>query len=112
MKCPPIGSAGWRSRNRVFAQDANSLLAELCHLPDRPAVIYADPPYTDDQYSRYYHLYETLLYYDYPEALGTGRYRPDRFRSQYSLKTRRPRRNDLFGVEHCKAGGAIGSQLP
>lgn len=84
----PIGSAGWRSRNRVFAQDANSLLAELCYLPDRPAVIYADPPYTDDQYSRYYHLYETLLHYDYPEALGTGRYRPDRFRSQYSLKTR------------------------
>ena len=84
----PIGTAPWRSGNRVFSQDANSLLAELVHLPDRPAVIYADPPYTDDQYSRYYHLYETLLFYDYPAAHGTGRYRPDRFRSQYSLKSR------------------------
>lgn len=84
----PIGTAAWRSGNRVFSQDANTLLAELFHHPERPAVIYADPPYTDDQYSRYYHLYETLLFYDYPAALGTGRYRPDRFRSQYSLKTR------------------------
>ena len=84
----PIGTTAWRSENRVFSQDANSLLAEFFHLSERPAVIYADPPYTDDQYSRYYHLYETLLFYDYPAAHGTGRYRPDRFRSQYSLKTR------------------------
>ena len=83
----PIGTSAWRSRNRVFAQDANILLADLYNKGERPAVIYADPPYTDDQYSRYYHLYETLLLYDYPLSLGIGRYRPDRFRSQYSLKT-------------------------
>ena len=83
----PIGTAAWRSNNRVFSQDANTLLASLLEHSDQPAVIYADPPYTDDQYSRYYHLYETLLLYDYPPSKGTGRYRPDRFRSPYSLKT-------------------------
>ena len=48
-------------------------------------MVYADPPYTTDQYSRYYHLYETLLLYDYPEAVGVGRYRPDRSVSSFSL---------------------------
>lgn len=84
----PVGTKLWRSRNRVFCQDANALLRDLYERSDPPAVIYADPPYTSDQYSRYYHLYETLLLYDYPVATGTGRYRADRFRSPYSLKTR------------------------
>lgn len=83
----PIGSKEWRSRNRVFSQDANLLLQSLKSNGQSPAVIYADPPYTEDQYSRYYHLYETLLYYDYPSSFGNGRYRPNRFRSKYSLKT-------------------------
>ncbi len=83
----PIGTSSWRSKNRVFCQDANSLLLNLLDASDHPAVIYADPPYTADQYSRYYHLYETLLLYDYPTAEGVGRYRSDRFCSPFSLKT-------------------------
>lgn len=82
----PLGTPSWRRRNKVFTQDADTLLPELHATRQRPAVIYADPPYTADQYSRYYHLYETLLFYDYPSLHGTGRYRPDRFRSAYSLK--------------------------
>lgn len=83
----PIGDCTWRSQNRVFSKNANDLLIELQDFGERPAVIYADPPYTGDQYSRYYHLYESLLKYDYPTSSGKGRYRPDRFRSQYSLKS-------------------------
>ena len=83
----PIGTRAWRSKNRVFMKDAKTLLPSLTNDRERPAVIYADPPYTADQYSRYYHLYETLLLYDYPASIATGRYRPDRFRSPYSLKT-------------------------
>ena len=83
----PLGTRAWRSKNRVFMKDATTLLPFLRNDIERPAVIYADPPYTSDQYSRYYHLYETLLLYDYPESIATGRYRPDRFRSPYSLKT-------------------------
>ena len=84
----PIGTPSWRTGNRVFRQDANALLDELQQEDSRPSVVYADPPYTRDQYSRYYHVYETLLKYDYPASHGSGRYRPDRFRSSYSMKTR------------------------
>ena len=83
----PLGTRAWRSKNRVFVMDAKTLLPSLSNDIERPAVIYADPPYTEDQYSRYYHLYETLLLYDYPESIAIGRYRPNRFRSPYSVKT-------------------------
>jgi len=60
-----------------FVEDAS--------LADGVGLIYADPPYTEDQYSRYYHVYETLYLYDYPESTGIGRYRSDRFRTEFSL---------------------------
>jgi adenine-specific DNA-methyltransferase len=47
--------------------------------------VYADPPYTKDHYSRYYHVYETLYRYDYPDSVGQGRYRADRQPSQFSI---------------------------
>ena len=84
----PVGTRNWRSRNQVFLSDANELLGDLTDTGQGPAVIYADPPYTSDHYSRYYHLYETLLLYDYPQSKAMGRYRPDRFFSQYSTKTK------------------------
>lgn len=82
-----IGDYTWRSKNKVFKGDALKLLDKLRKSTSKPAIIYADPPYTDDQYSRYYHLYDTLIKYDYPKSHGAGRYRPDRFRSQFSLKS-------------------------
>jgi adenine-specific DNA-methyltransferase len=54
----------------------------------RPSVVYADPPYTDDQYSRFYHLFETLLMYDYPKVSGKGLYRRRRFQTPFSLRSR------------------------
>lgn len=48
---------------------------------------YLDPPYTADQYSRFYHLLETLARGDRPRLdEGKGRYRSDRFRSAFSLR--------------------------
>lgn len=51
-------------------------------------LIYADPPYTADHYSRFYHVLETLIRYDYPEAEGKGLYRTDRFKSNFSLRSK------------------------
>lgn len=58
---------------------------------------YLDPPYTIDHYSRFYHVLETLIKYDYPEMqekivngksmLMNGRYRNDRFQSKFSIQT-------------------------
>lgn len=80
-----IGNADWRASNRVFSGDAVDVLKEIRTQEPQPAIIYADPPYTNDQYSRYYHLLETALLYDYPAADGKGLYREDRFRSTFSL---------------------------
>jgi len=80
-----IGDAAWRASNRVFHGDAVDVLKEIRAQDPQPAIIYADPPYTNDQYSRYYHLLETALLYDYPAADGKGLYREGRFRSSFSL---------------------------
>lgn len=84
----PAGTAEWRRENRVFKSEAGQLLQKLKRSNAKPSVIYADPPYTADQYSRYYHLLETLIVYDYPELHGKGQYRSGRFVSDFSLQSR------------------------
>ena len=44
---------------------------------------YLDPPYSEAQYSRYYHLLETVFLNDRPEVSHKGLYRPDRFQSPF-----------------------------
>lgn len=80
-----VGSEEWRSKNSVYVGDALDLLS--AGQLDDIGVVYADPPYTKDQYSRYYHVYETLYRYDYPDASGAGRNRSDRFTTGFSLKS-------------------------
>jgi adenine-specific DNA-methyltransferase len=36
----------------------------------KPIMVYIDPPYTREEYSRYYHVLETLVRYDYPSVSG------------------------------------------
>lgn len=60
-------------------------------------VIYADPPYTRDHYSRYYHVLETMCLRDNPRVstvtvngrtiLSRGIYRADRHQSPFCIKT-------------------------
>lgn len=83
----PVGDDNWRKSNRSFNSDALSLLQWLASTNCLPSVVYADPPYTNDQYSRYYHLFETLYLYDYPDVSGAGRYRSNRFSTTFSLKS-------------------------
>lgn len=84
----PQASEAWRSGNRWFNCDALTLLEQLKLAGDGPGVVYADPPYTDDQYSRFYHLLETVILYDYPEISGHGLYRAGRVSSEFSLASR------------------------
>jgi adenine-specific DNA-methyltransferase len=84
----PSGPQSWRRFNRSFNEDSLSLLPRLRRKKERPAVVYADPPYTDDQYSRYYHLLDTLILYDYPNVTGAGLYRPLRFQTPFSVKSK------------------------
>ncbi len=75
---------------RNYNADYRILLHRLqrSHRDLRPEIIYADPPYFRDQYSRYYHVLETLVLYDYPDSGGIGRYRRDRPASGFSMRSR------------------------
>ena len=66
----PLGTLAWRSESHAISHDANDLLRTTKR---RLGAIYADPPYSRDQYARFYHVQETLYRYDYPGAAGRGR---------------------------------------
>jgi 16S rRNA G966 N2-methylase RsmD len=73
------------SRMLVFSRAIRATVAEIEHRPGNAVrcggwrelleggsppevnVVYADPPYTSDNYSRFYHALEVLTRYDYPQ---------------------------------------------
>ena len=63
---------------------------KLIELPefDEVDLVYIDPPYTGEQYSRFYHVLETICKYDNPELEFKGLYRTDRFTYPFSLRTK------------------------
>ncbi|WP_348675701.1 hypothetical protein [uncultured Abyssibacter sp.] len=82
-----VGPEPWRAGNRALISDALALF-EGKQLAGT-GVIYADPPYTKDQYSRFYHVFEALYQYSYPKISGIGRAVPvdERFSTGFCLVT-------------------------
>ena len=80
--------------NKVFNYTFDDLLFNKSDLFNDVGFIYADPPYTDMQYSRYFHLLNTLVNYHYPEMtmyrgnLSKGLYTENRFQSPLSQKSK------------------------
>ena len=52
---------------QIFKEDANQLVRKI-----KTDVAYIDPPYNSRQYSRFYHLYETLVKWDKPKLYGAA----------------------------------------
>jgi adenine-specific DNA methylase len=80
-------------KNKAFNLDYKELFdkgkhPEIYDLIKDVSVVYVDPPYTIDHYSRFYHILETLVNYDYPESIGVGRYRKDRLQSNFCIKSK------------------------
>lgn len=73
--------------NIAFCDDYKSIL-EKEEIINNVDLIYIDPPYTNAHYSRFYHILETLVNYDYPELEFFGRYRNDRFQSSFCIKSK------------------------
>lgn len=80
------------------------------HVSRRPVCVYVDPPYTRDEYSRYYHVLEAIVRYQPHSVSGKGRLpqrgSPARFAS--SLSGRRPEliEREIAKVLHaCLANG-------
>lgn len=81
-------------KNRVYGHDYKELIKILVKNKEigRIKLIYIDPPYTNAQYSRFYHIPETMVKYDYPTLTLNqtkinsvkGGYRADRHQSPFS----------------------------
>lgn len=65
-------------------------LQDLEEIEDRDIIVYLDAPYKREEYSRYYHVLETITLYDYPESENKGRIRSkekgERFRTEFFTK--------------------------
>ena len=51
----------------IFREDANSLVKQI-----QTDIVYIDPPYNSRQYSRFYHVLETLTKWDKPKLHGVA----------------------------------------
>lgn len=95
-------TAPTRYRCTAIQSDFQQTLSNLG--PD-VGVIYADPPYTRDHYSRFYHVLETIALDDNPGVSrgqgsplpSRGLYRLDRHQSPFSIRSQvRPAFQELF----------------
>lgn len=94
------------SHNAAYQMSLEALMLSP-ELLGRIGVVYADPPYTAQQYSRFYHVPEILVSYCTPELqvvsgqVTSGLYPVDRFKSRFSSKRQAPAAfADLFSF--CK----------
>lgn len=86
-------------RHRAMRGDFREVLGEHGSEFD---IVYADPPYTRDHYSRYYHVLETMALRDEPlvstttirtggkPVLSRGLYRKERHQSPFCIKNQAP----------------------
>lgn len=60
-------------------------------IEDNQMVVYVDAPYKREEFSRYYHVLETMVKYDYPSSENKGRLRSkkngERFSTEFFTKT-------------------------
>ena len=52
----------------IHQEDSNQLARKI-----QADIVYIDPPYNSRQYSRFYHVYETLVKWNKPELFGVAR---------------------------------------
>lgn len=70
--------------NYCFNLDYNDLFKEK--IIKKVKCFYLDSPYTTDQYSRFYHILETVCKYDNPTLNFKAKYRNGRFQSKFCYK--------------------------
>ncbi len=100
-------------RHEVIRADYQDTLATI---KGRVGVVYADPPYTREHYSRFYHVLETMCLGDEPKLSMTtirsnkpkvsrGIYRSERHQSPFCIRSKAPQAfDDLFkGVKQAGA---------
>ncbi len=77
----------WSDSNKTFCEDYVRLFDNNAEKIKNIETIYIDPPYTNAHYSRFYHILETVVLYDYPTIEFFGRYRNDRYQSPFCIRS-------------------------
>ena len=89
-QCGLLNSSS-ESKHKCYNEDGLKLLKNI-DLTN--TLVYADPPYFKEHYSRYYHILNTICLYDYPsldinpqrKVYSIGRYRSNRNVSDFGRK--------------------------
>ncbi|MCZ6795401.1 MAG: DNA adenine methylase [Planctomycetota bacterium] len=113
-----VARTSHRRGNRVFHGDYEQLISSdgRFRFPADVDLVYLDPPYTSDHYSRFYHVLEVIGRYDYPELekndrgeVLRGRYpaMSQRFQSGFC----RPGRVEGEFRKVARASAAVGAKL-
>lgn len=84
-------------KSQIYRLDANLLAKNL--IAD---VVYIDPPYNSRQYSRFYHVFETLIKWDNPKLFGTALKPETENTSEYSKVNAPNAFKDLIDNLKCK----------
>jgi adenine-specific DNA-methyltransferase len=78
-------------RSAVNSRDHQVLTKEAAAFVDdydgAVGLVYIDPPYSTVHYSRFYHVLEELVEYDYPPVYFAGRFPANRYSSAWSVRT-------------------------
>ncbi len=90
----PLIKAG---RVSIHREDANELAKSL-----KADIVYIDPPYNSRQYSRFYHVLETLALWDNPKLFGVALKRPEENMSEYCRNNAVNAFADLIGKLNAK----------
>ena len=61
----PVIKSGDKRTIKIYREDANSLASKVT-----ADIVYIDPPYSSRQYSRFYHVIETITKWDKPDLFG------------------------------------------
>ncbi|MEZ8037605.1 DNA adenine methylase [Vibrio crassostreae] len=114
-----IDSSSKRYKNSATRLDFGDCLKESNDIK----VVYADPPYTRDHYSRFYHVLETLALQDSPNISTTkihgevkysrGIYRENRHQSPFCIRSKAPNAFErLFSLTRNSGASLILSYSP
>ena len=84
-------------KTKIFREDANELVKKIS-----TDIVYIDPPYNSRQYSRFYHVLETLIKWDKPDLHGVALKPEPENMSDYCRVTAKYRLNELVSDVNAK----------
>lgn len=82
---------------RIYREDSNTLSKKI-----KADIVFIDPPYNSRQYSRFYHVLETIVKWDKPELFGVAMKPKEENMSEYCKNSAPKVFEDLINNLKCK----------